>query len=98
MIFSKPTNAPPQINNIPLVSTRIYSCCGCLRPPWGGTLQTVPSNIFSNACWTPSPETSRVIETFSVLRAILSISSDIDNAHLRALDVVVGILQQAQDN
>ena len=24
----------------------------------------VPSSIFSRACWTPSPETSRVIETF----------------------------------
>ena len=28
-----------------------------------------------SACWTPSPETSRVIEGFSLLRAILSISS-----------------------
>jgi hypothetical protein len=48
---------------------------GCLRPPCGGTLATVPSRIFSRACWTPSPDTSRVIETFSVVRPILSISS-----------------------
>ena len=74
-IFSSPTNAPPQMNRMPLVLTRIYSCCGCFRPPCGGTLQTVPSRILSRACCTPSPETSRVRDTFSVLRAILSISS-----------------------
>ena len=39
------------------------------------TEAVVPSRIFSNACCTPSPETSRVIEGFSLLRAILSISS-----------------------
>ena len=44
-------------------------------PPCGGTLAVVPSKILSNACCTPSPETSRVIEVFSDLRAILSISS-----------------------
>ena len=31
--------------------------------------------IFKRACWTPSPDTSLVIEGFSDLRAILSISS-----------------------
>lgn len=40
-----------------------------------GTFATVPSTIFKSACWTPSPETSRVMEVFSDLRAILSISS-----------------------
>ena len=33
------------------------------------------STIFKSACWTPSPETSRVMEVFSLLRAILSTSS-----------------------
>ncbi len=51
------------------------SCCGCLRPPCGGIEATVPSIILSNACCTPSPETSRVIDGFSDLRVILSISS-----------------------
>ena len=41
----------------------------------GGTDATVPSMILSKACCTPSPETSRVIEGLSLLRAILSISS-----------------------
>ncbi len=46
-----------------------------VRPPCGGTEATVPSRIFSSACCTPSPETSRVMLGFSDLRAILSISS-----------------------
>ena len=41
----------------------------------GGTEATVPSMIFSNACCTPSPDTSRVIDGLSDLRLILSISS-----------------------
>jgi len=41
----------------------------------GGTDAVVPSRIFSSACCTPSPDTSRVIDGFSLLRAILSISS-----------------------
>ena len=48
------------------------SCWGCLRPPWGGTLAMVPSMIFSNACCTPSPDTSRVIEGLSDFHACLS--------------------------
>jgi hypothetical protein len=35
----------------------------------------VPSMILSNACCTPSPDTSRLIEGLSDLRDILSISS-----------------------
>ena len=75
MILSSPTNAPPQMKSTLVVSTWMNSCCGCLRPPWGGTLAIVPSRILSSACCTPSPDTSRVIDGFSDLRAILSISS-----------------------
>src|SRR5438270_446055 len=75
MIFSSPEKAPPQMNRMFVVSTCRNSCCGCLRPPCGGTDATVPSMIFSKACCTPSPETSRVIEGLSDLRLILSISS-----------------------
>ena len=35
----------------------------------------VPSISLSSACWTPSPDTSRVIDGLSDLRLILSISS-----------------------
>ncbi len=75
MIFSSPAKAPPQMNSTLVVSIWMNSWCGCLRPPCGGTDAVVPSSIFSNACWTPSPETSLVIDGFSLLRAILSISS-----------------------
>ena len=43
-------NAPPQMNRILVVSTCTNSCCGCLRPPFGGTFATVPSMIFNSAC------------------------------------------------
>ena len=58
-----------------VVSTCRKSCCGCLRPPFGGTLAIVPSMILRSACCTPSPDTSRVMLGLSLLRLILSISS-----------------------
>ena len=75
MYLSSPSKAPPQMNRMLVVSIWMNSCWGCLRPPWGGTLLTVPSMILSRACCTPSPPTSRVMEGFSLLRVILSISS-----------------------
>src|SRR6267378_8166773 len=33
MIFSRPSNAPPQMNRMSLVFSWMYSCCGCFRPP-----------------------------------------------------------------
>lgn len=50
IIFSKPANAPPQINRILEVSTWRKSCCGCFRPPCGGTDAMVPSISLSKAC------------------------------------------------
>ena len=75
MTLSMPSNAPPQINKIFVVSKCNISWLGCFLPPCGGTDATVPSRIFNKACCTPSPDTSRVIDGFSDLRAILSISS-----------------------
>ena len=75
MILSMVSNAPPQIKRIFFVSILMNSWLGCFLPPCGGTFATVPSRIFNRACCTPSPETSRVIERFSLQRAILSISS-----------------------
>ena len=76
MIRSRPSNVPPQMNRMSEVSIWMNSCCGCLRPPCGGTLATVPSRILSRACCTPSPDTSREMEGLApVLRPILSISS-----------------------
>ena len=72
---SNPPNAPPAIKSIFFVSISTIGSLGCLRLPLGATRTVVPSTIFKSACWTPSPLTSRVIETFSLLRATLSISS-----------------------
>ncbi len=38
MIFSMPSKAPPQMKRMLEVSIWMNSCWGCLRPPWGGTL------------------------------------------------------------
>ena len=73
--LSRLANAPPQMNSTLVVSIVRNSWWGCLRPPWGGTEAWVPSRIFNSACCTPSPETSRVIDGLSALRAILSTSS-----------------------
>ena len=50
MIFSSPSNAPPQMNRMFVVSTWTKSWLGCLRPPCGGTDATVPSMSLSKAC------------------------------------------------
>src|SRR5215208_2029453 len=73
--LSRFAKAPPQMKRMFVVSIVRNSWCGCLRPPCGGTDATVPSRILSSACWTPSPDTSRVIEGFSSFRQILSTSS-----------------------
>ena len=73
--FSKPANAPPQINKIFLVFIWTIFCSGCFLPPCGGTFTEEPSSNFNNPCCTPSPDTSLVIEGLSLFLAILSISS-----------------------
>ena len=75
MILSIPSNAPPAINKILEVFISINFWSGCFLPPFGGTLTAVPSRSLSKACWTPSPETSLVIDGLSLFLAILSISS-----------------------
>ena len=54
--------------------------------------------ILSSACCTPSPDTSRVIEGIVGFAGNLVDLVDIDDAALRALDVVVGGLQQLEDD
>jgi len=82
-----------------VVSTCRNSCCGMLAARLAEEpRQIVPSMIFKSACCTPSPETSRVIDGLSDLRADLVDLVDIDDAALRPLDIVVGRLQQLQDD
>ena len=58
----------------------------------------MPSMILRSACCTPSPDTSRVIEGLSDLRRNLVDFVDVDDAALGPLDIVVGRLQQFQDD
>ena len=74
-ILSNPTNAPPHMNNIFFVLIFTRGVSGCLRPPLGGIDTIDPSRSFNNACCTPSPDTSRVIDALSPFLVILSISS-----------------------
>ena len=73
--FERPEKAPPQMKRMLVVSIVTKSARGDLRPPRSGTWTTEPSSILRSACWTPSPETSRVIAIASAFRASLSISS-----------------------
>jgi hypothetical protein len=57
----------------------------------------VPSMILSSARWTPSPETSRVIDGLRPCARSVDLV-DVDDPALRLLDVVVGVLQQAEDD
>ena len=72
-ILSRPTNAPPEMNRILVVS--ISTVVSPRRIPGGLILTLVPSINLSKACCTPSPDTSRLTVALSLLRAILSISS-----------------------
>src|SRR5215475_5850473 len=93
-IFSRPSNAPPQMNSTFVVSIWMKSWWGCLRPPCGGTFATVPSRIFRSACWTPSPETSRVVGLAGDLVDLV----DVDDPALRPGDIEVGRLDEPQED
>ena len=64
----RPGSRAPTLLLPPLRRTVINSPRGFLRPPFSGTLTCVPSSIFSSACCTPSPLTSRVIVTPALAR------------------------------
>jgi len=69
-----------------------------LRPPWGGTLQIVPSRIFSSACCTPS--TRNVAGDGRAVRLARNFVNfvNINDAALGAFHVVIGALEQPQNN
>ena len=95
---SRPTNAPPQMKRMFVVSIWMNSWCGCLRPPCGGTLATVPSRIFSSACCTPSPRDVAGDRGVVALAADLVDLVDVDDAALRLLLVVAGGLVELEDD
>ena len=100
MMSSIPTKAPPQMKRIfSVVSTWMYSCCGCFRPPWGGTLQMVPSSILRSACWTPSPgDVAGDADVLGLAPDLVDLIDVDDAASSARLDVVVGGLEEAKDD
>ena len=74
------------------------SWCGCLRPPCGGTLATVPSRIFSSACCTPSPRNVAGDRRVFALAGNLVDFIDVDDAALGQLHIVIRRLDQSQQD
>ncbi len=64
---------------------------------WEARRRPCPSMIFRRACWTPSPDTSRVMEASLPCGPILSISSTVDDALSAFLMSPVGLLDEAQE-
>jgi hypothetical protein len=97
-IPSSPTKAPPQMNRMFVVSTLMNSCCGCLRPPLGrdvgdGPLQDLEERLLH-------PFARHVARDGRVLGLPGDLVDlvDVDDPPLRLLHVVVGGLQQRQDD
>ena len=96
--LSRLANAPPQMNRTLVVSIVRNSWWGCLRPPCGGTEAWVPSRIFSSACCTPSPgDVPGDRRVVGLARDLVDLV-DVDDARLGLLDVVVGGLDQLQQD
>ena len=98
MIFSRPAKAPPQMNRMLVVSTCRNSCCGCLRPPCGGTrgggaLHQLQQRLLDALARDVAGDRGIVR-----LAADLVDLVDIDDAALRPLDIIVGGLEQLQDD
>ena len=98
MIFSRPANAPPQIKRMLDVSTCRNSCWGCLRPPCGGTEAIGAFHDFEqrllHALARDITGDGRVV---GFARDLVDFV-DVNDAALRPLDVVIGVLQQFQDD
>jgi hypothetical protein len=86
------------MNSTLVVSTCRNSCCGCLRPPWGGpagdrALHDLEQRLL-HALARNVPGNRRVV---GLARDLVDLV-DVDDAALRPLDVVVGGLEQLEDD
>ena len=81
-----------------MVSTWMYSCCGCLRPPCGGTLAIVPFEDFEQGLLHAlAGDVAGDGGVLALARDLVDLV-DVDDAALGALDVVVGVLEQVEDD
>ncbi len=98
MIFSRPAKAPPQMNSTFVVSIWMNSWCGCLRPPCGGTeargaLQDLQQGLL-HALARHVAGDRRVL---ALARDLVDLV-DVDDPGLGLLDVVVGGLDQLEQD
>ena len=94
MMSSSPTKAPPQMKRMLVVSTCRNSCCGCLRPPLGGTLaDRALDDLEQRLLHALARDVARDRRVVALARDLVDLV-DVDDAALRLLDVVVGVLQQ----
>ena len=98
MILSRPAKAPPQTNRILVVSTCRNSCCGCLRPALrrhrgDGAFHDLQQRLLHALARHVAGDRGVV----GLARNLVDLV-DIDDAALRALDIVVGRLQQLEDD
>ena len=98
MIFSSPAKAPPQMKRMLVVSTCRNSCCGCLRPPCGGTrgdgaLHDLQQRLLHALARHVAGDRGVV----GLARDLVDLV-DVDDAALRPLDVVLAGLQELEDD
>jgi len=80
-----------------VVSTCRNSCCGCLRPPCGGTdADRALDDLQQRLLHALAGDVARDATGSRLLRRDLVDLVDVDDARLGALDVVVGGLEQLQ--
>ena len=98
--FSRPSNAPPQMNRMLVVSIWRKSWFGCLRPPLGRNAEAiVPSTSLSKRLLHAlARDVARDADGLSALRADLVDLVDVDDPSLGPVDVVVAVLQQLLDD
>ena len=80
------------------MSTCRNSCWGCLRPPCGGTLATVPFHDLQQGLLNALARHVAGDRGIVGLAADLVDFVDIDDAALRALDIVIGGLEQFEND
>ena len=98
MILSSPAKAPPQMNRMLVVSTCRNSCCGCLRPPCGGTrgggaFHQLQQRLLDALARHVAGDRGIVGFAGNLVDLV-----DVDDAALGLLDIIVGGLEQLQDD
>ena len=98
MILSRPSNAPPQMKRMFVVSIWMNSCCGCLRPPCGGTFgDRALEDLQQRLLHTLAGDVARDGSVLALAGDLVHLV-DIDDAALRALHIKIRRLQQAEQD